>query len=647
MPISSGVSEPPDVVRMALEALPLAVLMADHEGVIALINRAGQRLFGYDRSELVGRSVDLLIPHGWWAQHLTGRHQFSPASASRALPVGVELLARRKDGSEFPVEIALSSVDIGTASMVIASVTDLTDRLRVERERLVARDERRKFERVVAEVGAEFTRLQPEEVDRAIEDALGRVGGALGLDRTAVFEVEDSGDFVHTHTWTRPGGAPPPPRVSAREQFPWQLAQLLAGELVSIPAIADVPDDADRVNLGRLGTKSTVVVPMSASGRTYAVSFATVRQSRKWGTDVIARLRIVALIFANALAGKQADEALRHTIAESTALRDRLQNENAYLRRELNAVTRAPAPVGQSKVFRRVLEQVHKVAATDSPVVLQGETGTGKSLLAARIHELSGRNSRPMVHVNCGALTGVELDAELFGVEKGGDDASEPRHIGRLELADRSTIFLSDVADLPLGTQAGLVRLLADGSVHPLGGTTPVKTDVRIIAATRKDLPRCIDDGIFRDDLYERLNRVSIHVPPLRERPDDIPLLVWRFVDEFSEAYNMPIDTIDKATMAALQGYHWPGNARELRSVVERAMIVADGRHLHIPLPGAAGSTSDRTLAAVEKQHITATLVACDWHVRGRHGAAAQLGLSPRALETKMAELDIRRRPRE
>jgi formate hydrogenlyase transcriptional activator len=213
-----------------------------------------------------------------------------------------------------------------------------------------------------------------------------------------------------------------------------------------------------------------------------------------------------------------------------------------------------------------------------------------------------------------------------------------------LELANGSTVFLDEVADLPTETQASLARVLQSHEIQPVGTSHPIKVDLRVIAASRRDLVGCIQEGTFRDDLYYRLNVLPIHVPPLRERTEDIPLLVWRFVDEFSQTYGKTIETIDQDSMEQLQRYRWPGNARELRNVVERAMIVATGRRLRIVLPvTAGGSRGSETLAAVEKAHITAVLAACGGKVRGKGGAAARLGLSPRALEAMLTKLRIRR----
>jgi transcriptional regulator with GAF, ATPase, and Fis domain len=530
---------------------------------------------------------------------------------------------------------------------VVASVADVTERHRLQRDVRASRDERRQFEALVGDLGAEFINLRSDEVDRAIEEALGRVVRTLDLDRSALYQVEEeSGDFVHTHQWTRPGWPSPAPRISAKEQFPWHLTQIRAGNVVSFETLDQVPEEIDRDSFSRLGTKSSITVPLTIAGRTWgAVSFAAVRDCRRWTPDAINRLRVVALIFANVLARRQSDETLRRTVADGAALRDRVRDENAYLREELKVLTGAPMIVGHSPAFRRVLEQVRQAASTDSSVLLLGETGTGKAMLAGRIHELSARRERAMVRVNCASLSAGWIESELFGTEDGSFAETDYRHVGRLELANGSTVFLDEIADLPLEAQAILTRVLQDKQIQPHGSSTPMTVDVRIIAATRKDLTHGIAEGTFRDDLYDRLNVVPIHLPPLRERPEDIPLLVWRFVDEFSETSGKRVDAIDQESMAALQRHSWPGNARELRNVVERAMIMPTGRRLRIPLPSnAPGPTRRRdTLAAVEKEHITQILAACGEQIEGRDGAAARLGLTARALRARMAKLGVRR----
>jgi transcriptional regulator with GAF, ATPase, and Fis domain len=291
------------------------------------------------------------------------------------------------------------------------------------------------------------------------------------------------------------------------------------------------------------------------------------------------------------------------------------------------------------------LEQVRQVAATDSTVLLLGETGTGKELFAAQIHELSGRRGRPMVRVNCSAIPATLIESELFGREKGAFTGALARQVGRFELADHSTIFLDEIGDLPMDIQVKLLRALEERQIERLGSPKPIRIDTRIIAATHRNLEQRIAEETFRDDLFYRLNVFPIHVPPLRERVEDIPLLVWRFVEEFSKAFGKRIDAIPRDNIAALQRYTWPGNIRELRNVVERGMIVANGTRLAIPVPESASTAGPRStrLADVEKDHIRSVLESTGWRIRGAGGAADRLGLPPTTLETRMAKLGLTR----
>ena len=259
--------------------------------------------------------------------------------------------------------------------------------------------------------------------------------------------------------------------------------------------------------------------------------------------------------------------------ARMSVLRSRDQRllESRERRRDSHVASGTDVITGHSAAIRRVLEQARQVAATNSTVLLLGETGTGKELIATRIHDLSGRRMRPMVRVNCAAIPASLIESELFGREKGAFTGALARQIGRFELANRSTIFLDEIGDLPTDVQVKLLRVLEERQVERLGSPMPVHVDVRIIAATHRKLEQRIAEGAFREDLFYRLNVFPVQLPPLRERVADIPLLVWRFVEEFSTAFGKRIETITRESMAALQQYAWPGNIRELRNVVERA----------------------------------------------------------------------------
>jgi formate hydrogenlyase transcriptional activator len=303
------------------------------------------------------------------------------------------------------------------------------------------------------------------------------------------------------------------------------------------------------------------------------------------------------------------------------------------------------AIVGRSPSVRRVLEQIEHVAPTDSTVLLLGETGTGKELFATHLHELSARRRLAMVRVNCAAIPSTLMESELFGCERGAFTDAVARRIGRFELANHSTIFLDEIGDLPCDVQVKLLRVLEERQIERLGSPNSVPVDVRIVAATHRDLEQRIDDGTFREDLFYRLNVFPIRVPPLRERLEDIPLLVWRFVEHYSKPLGKRIDVIPPENIARLQQYSWPGNIRELRNAVERAMIVATGSQLTIPVPSAtpAARQCSIKLIDVQKEHIRSVLEASRWRIRGAGGAADQLGLRPTTLETRMAKLGLTR----
>ena len=275
-----------------------------------------------------------------------------------------------------------------------------------------------------------------------------------------------------------------------------------------------------------------------------------------------------------------------------------------------------------------------------------GETGTGKELLAEAIHEQSSRRDGTLVCVNCAAMPAALVESELFGREKGAFTGSLARQVGRFELANNSTIFLDEIGELSTEIQAKLLRVLEAKQIERLGNPNPVSVNVRIIAATNRDLEKAMANGKFRTDLYYRLNVFPISVPPLRERRDDIPLLVWAFVDEFSKAFNRNIESVDEESMELLQRYAWPGNIRELRNLIERAMILAQGPRLRVQLPSVValtGPPTGRKLEEVERDHVLGVLEGCGWRIRGPKGAAAALGLKPTTLEARMARLGIRR----
>jgi len=355
--------------------------------------------------------------------------------------------------------------------------------------------------------------------------------------------------------------------------------------------------------------------------------------------------RQVLVCIEDITARKRAELDLQKAFAEIEDLKDRLQRENVCLREEIQLRYEHEEIVGNSAAIKVVMAQVEQVADTPAAVLLMGETGTGKELFARAIHKLSPRKDAAMVAVNCAALPATLIESELFGREAGAYTGALSKQIGRFETADNSTLFLDEVGELSMELQAKLLRILQDGQFERLGSSQTISVDVRIIAATNRDLPQAIRDGQFREDLYHRLNVFPVAIPPLRERIDDIPLLVWAFVKELGARMGKAVDTVPRKTMEDMQRYPWPGNVRELRNVVERAMILSKGSTLQAEVPSISGSLSAQpmTLEEVERRYILDVLNKTGWRIRGSGGAAEILGLKPTTLESRMAKLGIKR----
>jgi PAS domain S-box-containing protein len=328
---------------------------------------------------------------------------------------------------------------------------------------------------------------------------------------------------------------------------------------------------------------------------------------------------------------RQREEALRQSYAEIERLKDRLQAESDYLKAEIRVVHPHGEVTGQSPAIQKVLRQVEQVAPTDSSVLVRGETGTGKELVAQAIHRLSPRRSHFLVKVNCAALPSGLVESELFGREKGAFTGALTRQVGRFEVADGSTLFLDEIGELSLEVQSKLLRVLETGEFERLGSPKTIKVDVRLIAATNRDLAEEIRKGRFREDLYYRLNVFPIRVPPLRERAEDIPVLVWTFLEEFSSRMGKKITQVPRKTMDVLQRHPWPGNVRELKNVIEHGAILTTGDTLKVPMldDAAPVGAPQPTLADSERELILRALANTGWRIKGPKGAASALGLNP------------------
>lgn len=342
---------------------------------------------------------------------------------------------------------------------------------------------------------------------------------------------------------------------------------------------------------------------------------------------------------------KKVEQELKKHLAEIESLTERLKDENILLKKDAMLLHGHDQIIGKSPIMLEVLKAVKQVAPTEATVLILGETGTGKELMAHLIHDLSPRKSQILVRVNCAALPTTLIESELFGREKGAYTGADSKQIGRFELADNATIFLDEIGELPLEVQGKLLRVLQEGEFERIGSNKTIRVNVRVIAATNKNLSEEVKKGTFRDDLYYRLNVFPISSPPLRERPEDIPLLAWSFVKELSGKTKKIIKDIPKADMTTLQGYSWPGNVRELRNVIERAMIWANGTTLRIELPEAeelsTTGSQEMSLQEAERQCILRALKKTDWCVSGEAGAANLLDINPKTLASRMKKLGI------
>ncbi|MCG9739612.1 sigma 54-interacting transcriptional regulator [Shewanella insulae] len=359
------------------------------------------------------------------------------------------------------------------------------------------------------------------------------------------------------------------------------------------------------------------------------------------------RLIGVVAIFRDISIQKQTEASLREALKQVQALSEKLANENDYLLTELASHRQEVNISGESEAIQSLIQQIKLVANTSSTVLINGENGTGKELVARNIHALSDRSDQPLVSVNCAAFSPTLLESELFGHEKGAFTGATSRRKGRFELAHRGTLFLDEVAELSLEAQSKLLRVIQEQEFERVGSSTPIKVDIRLVTATHHDLLKRVQQGLFRMDLYYRLNVFPLHVPPLRERLQDIPLLVKDIVLNLNHKLGKKIKGVSKQGMQHLMTYHWPGNVRELQNVIERQTILCHGQILQIPALQAAPQAQDKgesqTLQQVEAAHIRRTLKRLNWRISGPNGAANVLGLPASTLRSRMLKLGIKR----
>jgi transcriptional regulator with GAF, ATPase, and Fis domain len=522
-----------------------------------------------------------------------------------------------------------------------------------------ALESREQYQELLAGISGRLLTSPSENMGAAIEDSLRDACRYVDADRATLVWFDRAAGSVETlYFWTDKVG-PPVPKFSL-DSFPSISQMLDAGRSVSFGSVDELPDSAniDKASLREMAIKAAAIVPLVVDGKVKGCcSITNSIHERTWTEQNMSDLNVVGELFANAVYRQKSSQQLGRLFAELEEARDRLEAENVYLQQEIQSTHGFHELVGESNDLRHCLRQVTQVSATRTPVLIQGETGTGKELIARAIHEHSDRSKRPLVKINCAALPANLIESELFGHEPGAFTGAQSHKRGRFDLADHGTLFLDEIGDFPFELQGKLLRVLQDGEFQRLGGTDTIRVNARIIAATNRRLIDAVDRGEFRADLFYRINTFTIELPPLRSRHGDIPLLAQHFVNIHAPQLGRHVTAISRPMLDELESYSWPGNVRELESVIQRALITTTGSQLRLdePLdkrreaesPGdVSASRPPADLRSAEREHIRAALEQTGWKIAGDNGAAKRLGIPPSTLRSRMKKLDIVRQAR-
>ena len=500
-----------------------------------------------------------------------------------------------------------------------------------------------------------LTRAIPEDLTPLIGEVLEQIGAATRVAPWQLIEFTQSGSVGRAHAPTSLVSASGAPcQLPVLED--WLVERLARGEPVAIARPEDLPREAidARERARRIGPCSTLGAPASVGGQVLcALVFDDARSSRRWAPPLIERLQLLSEILGATLQRSRQEHTLRSKVAVIERLNSRLEADNVYLKEELKSYHDFDDIVGESTALRLALSRLAQVAPMNASVLLLGETGTGKELFARALHERSPRRVRPLVRVNCAALPPTLVESELFGHEKGAFTGAVGMRQGRFELADGGTIFLDEIGDLSPEVQVKFLRVLQEGEFERVGSSHTRRVDVRVIAATHRDLEAAVTAGTFRADLYYRLSVYPIRLPSLRERREDIPRLVWFFIHRHQRDLGRHITKVPQSVVDVLQRHSWPGNIRELENVIERALIASGGDLLQLdePIAFTRASVPSReatdNLDGVQRAHIQSVLEQVGWRLNGIGNAAERLGIHPNTLRFRMKKLGLVRPERQ
>lgn len=591
----------------AYRTIPDALLIVSQDGTIQFANQHAERLFGYELGHLTGLKIEALLPERFRQTHAKSRADFFSDPTVRPMGSGRELMAMRSDGREIPVEIAIGPAD--HEEQAVAIIRDITENLATRAE---LGESKERLSGILNSLDSHVALMNQEGEIVAVNQAWNNFARENEAESNNLFRV--GADYLDNC------------RLAAESDPNAKSA------LVGILSVLDGSNEIFKMEH-----------PCHSPTQHRWFSMTVTPVNKKGGGVVVTHTDVSEKVLAR--------KGLEHTMANLERSREDLRTESEHLLENINRERIIDDIIGRSAAIASTLEKVAQAAKTDATVLLLGETGTGKELLARELHYQSNRKSKPLVKVDCATLPSGLAESELFGHEKGAFTGAHESRIGRFELADKGTIFLDEIGELTIEIQAKLLRVLQERAFQRLGSKRERKVDVRIIAATNRDLRVEMSEGRFRSDLYYRLSVFPIESPPLRYRREDIPLLASFFLTRFTATIGRSINSIEKNSMDALVRYNWPGNVRELQNVIERSAILCSSDILTVQESldniesqdrESAGSMT-QSLDSVERSTILLALEESDWKVKGEGNAASRLGINPSTLRSRMKRLGILR----
>ena len=641
-----------------------SVLDSMHEGLIVLnadltcirVNKAYLDMTGYKESEIVGTKQP--FPH-WPPEHYKTFRKYVSLGLQGVFNKS-QLTFKKANGDRFEAAVANAKITNSQEKTIgyVSTFVDISERLKFQNE-LKDKSERALNRKNVI---LKLVNLIGEDFDKVLKNIISSAAQALEVNRVSIWKFnEDETQIQCLSAYHLQGDEFKNSEELETKNYPNYFKKLYDKKIVKINdcANSDFNNDYKNSYLDKFGITSMLDVFVKGLKKPFGVlCFEHLDDIREWTPEeeqfATTVAGLVSLAIENAERTKiqkkliETNKKLSVANTDLNHLRKELEQQNVYLREQINLVFNYEEMVYSSAAFSQVLTDVEKVAETDATVLLLGESGTGKELIARAIHNISGRSSKPLIKVNCAAIPKELIESELFGHKKGSFTGALNDKEGKFKLADGGTLFLDEIGELPLDMQPKLLRAIQEHEIEPIGSSKVQKVNLRIVAATNRNLDKEVKKKKFREDLYFRLNVFPINIPPLRQRPEDIPILIEHFVDKFCKKYNKKIKYIPQDTRHALYNYDWPGNVRELENLVERAVILTNTETLFVP--GFKSSekptpihSATLSLDDVQRMHIVQTLEQCNWKIDGSQGAAQILDIKPSTLRDRMKKLGIKK----